>query len=83
MEDGPDAGPSTARGFRSGFAVAIVLALIMLAVYVAAPRLVAMVPATEGAVTAYVAGVDGLRLWLDGVLRSATEAVREVSAQGN
>ncbi|NBE07021.1 zinc-ribbon domain-containing protein [Paragemmobacter ruber] len=83
MDGGPDAGPSTARGFRSGFAVAVVFALILLAVYVAAPRLVAMVPVTEGAVTAYVAGVDGLRLWLDGVLRSATEAVREVSAQGN
>lgn len=82
MEDGLDAGPSNARGFRSGFAVAIVLALLLLAVYVAAPRLVAMVPAAEGAVSAYVAGVDGLRLWLDGVLRAATEAVRDVSAQG-
>ena len=79
-EDGP--GPSGASGFRSGFALAILLALLLLVVYVAAPRIVAMVPQAEGAVSAYVAGVDGLRLWLDAVLRSATDAVREVSAQG-
>ena len=79
-DDGP--GPSGASGFRSGFALAILLALLLLVVYVAAPRIVAMVPQAEGAVSAYVAGVDGLRLWLDAVLRSATDAVREVSAQG-
>ena len=76
-------GQSNARGFRNGFSLAMLVAVVALAVYVAAPRLVAMVPAAEGAVNAYVAGVDGLRLWLDGVMRSATEALRQMTSQGS
>jgi hypothetical protein len=41
-----------------------------------------MVPAAEGAVTAYVAGVDSARLWLDGMMRSATQSLREMAGQG-
>lgn len=76
-------GQSNARGFRSGFALAMLVAVLGLAAYVAAPRIVAMVPAAEGAVTAYVAAIDGARLWLDGLLRQATDAVRQASDQGN
>ncbi len=76
-------GQSNARGFRSGFAVAMLVAVLGLAAYVAAPRIVAMVPAAEGAVNAYVAAVDGARLWLDGLMRQATDAVRQASDQGN
>lgn len=76
-------GQSNARGFRSGFAVAMLVAVLGLAVYVAAPRIVAMVPAAEGAVNAYVAAIDGARLWLDGLMRQATDAVRQASEQGN
>ncbi len=72
---------SNARGFRSGFAVAMLIAALLLLAYVAAPRIVAMVPAAEGAVNGYVAAVDGLRLWLDGAMRSATDAVRQMTAQ--
>jgi hypothetical protein len=42
-----------------------------------------MVPAAEGAVNAYVAAIDGARLWLDGLMRQATDAVRQASDQGN
>lgn len=76
-------GKSNARGFRSGFGVAMLVAVLGLAVYVAAPRIVAMVPAAEGVVTGYVAAVDGARLWLDGLMRQATDAVRQASDQGN
>ena len=76
-------GQSNARGFRSGFAVAMLVAVLGLAAYVAAPRIVAMVPAAEGAVNAYVAAIDGARLWLDGLMRQATDAVRQASDQGN
>jgi hypothetical protein len=76
-------GQSNARGFRSGFAVAMLVAVLGFAVYVAAPRIVAMVPAAEGAVNAYVAAIDGARLWLDGLMRQATDAVRQASDQGN
>jgi predicted Zn finger-like uncharacterized protein len=85
MADGDmgQSGQSNARGFRNGFAVAMLVAVVALAAYVAAPRIVAMVPATEGVVNAYVSGVDGLRLWLDGVMRSATDALRQMSSQGS
>ena len=76
-------GQSNARGFRSGFAIAMLVAVLGLAAYVAAPRLVAMVPATEGAVNAYVGAIDSARLWLDGLMRQATDAVRQASDQGN
>jgi hypothetical protein len=81
--DGDQIGQSNARGFRSGFAVAILVAVLGLAAYVTAPRIVAMVPAAEGAVNAYVAAIDGARLWLDGLMRQATDAVRQASDQGN
>jgi predicted Zn finger-like uncharacterized protein len=81
--DGDHIGQSNARGFRSGFAVAILVAVLGLAAYVTAPRIVAMVPAAEGAVNAYVAAIDGARLWLDGLMRQATDAVRQASDQGN
>jgi predicted Zn finger-like uncharacterized protein len=67
-------GQSNARGFRSGFAVAMLVAVLGLAAYVAAPRIVAMVPAAEGAVNAYVAAIDGARLWLDGLMRQLIRA---------
>ena len=76
-------GQSNARGFRSGFAIAMLVAVLGLAAYVAAPRLVAMVPVTEGAVNAYVGAIDSARLWLDGLMRQATDAVRQASDQGN
>lgn len=80
---GDQIGQSNARGFRRGFAVAILVAVLGLAAYVTAPRIVAMVPAAEGAVNAYVAAIDGARLWLDGLMRQATDAVRQASDQGN
>jgi hypothetical protein len=61
----------------------MLVAVLGFAVYVAAPRIVAMVPAAEGAVNAYVAAIDGARLWLDGLMRQATDAVRQASDQGN
>ena len=81
--DDDQIGQSNARGFRSGFAVAMLVAVLGLAAYVTAPRIVAMVPAAEGAVNAYVAAIDGARFWLDGLLRQATDAVRQASDQGN
>jgi len=67
-QDEMDGSAANARGFRSGFGVALLIAVIGVAVYVSAPRIVALVPAAEGAVTAYVAAVDAGRIWLDGAL---------------
>ncbi len=62
-------------GFRSGFFLMILLLVIAAAVYVAAPKLIAQFPALEGALTAYVGFVDALRIWLNDLVNSATNAL--------
>lgn len=69
------------RSFRSGFALTLVLALLAAAVYTAAPRIVAHIPATEAYMTSYVGAVDNARLWLDGAMKAATQAVRNLAGQ--
>ena len=64
------------RGFRSGFFLMILLAVIAAAVYMAAPKLITQFPALEGGLTAYVTFVDGLRLWLNDLMNSATSALK-------
>ena len=82
-QDELDGSAANARGFRSGFGIAMLIAVIGVAIYVAAPRIVALLPASEGAVTAYVAAVDAGRIWLDGALRDATQSLREMAGQGS
>ncbi len=62
-------------GFRSGFLMVMTLAIIGAAVYITAPRISAMVPSVADPLATYVAGVDSLRLALDGLMRSATVAI--------
>lgn len=83
-DDDGSASQSTrnARGFRSGFALSLVLAVFAAAVYTSAPRISAHLPVTEAPLQAYVAGVDQARLWLDGVMRAATDAVRGMTEGG-
>lgn len=55
-------------GFRRGFLTAVLLAVVALLLYVLAPQLVQTVPALEGVMTTYVAGIDIARQWLDGMV---------------
>ncbi|MEZ5756026.1 MAG: zinc-ribbon domain-containing protein [Paracoccaceae bacterium] len=75
------AAADNASGFRRGFALAMVIAVIGLALYVSAPRIVAMVPALDGPVQGYVGAVDSARLWLDATMRAATDTLRGMSGQ--
>ncbi len=73
-----DALPDLTRGrssFRSGFFLVFLLFIVAAVVYVAAQRLAAQFPALEGALNGYVAFVDGLRLWLNDLMKSATQAI--------
>ncbi|AXI47783.1 hypothetical protein C1J03_18280 [Sulfitobacter sp. SK012] len=54
------------RGFRSGFMLIVLLALILSAIYLFAPQLSAAVPALEPTLTQYVALIDQGRVWLNG-----------------
>ena len=81
-DDHPETAAASARSFRSGFALMLVLAVFATAVYTSAPRISAHLPAAEAPLKAYVAGVDRARLWLDGMMKAATEAVRGMTARG-
>ena len=63
------------RGFRSGFLVVMTVAIIGATIYLFAQQLSGMVPALAGPLEGYVSAVDGLRLALDGMMRSATVAI--------
>lgn len=67
--------PEAPRGFRSGFLTLMTIAILAAALYVVAPRLAALVPAVAGPLESYVSLIDGMRLGLDGMMRSATVAI--------
>ncbi len=58
--------PARRSGFRSGFLLAIAVAVAALLIYMFAPQLADMVPALRDVLADYVVWVDGLRQWLDG-----------------
>lgn len=53
------------RGFRRGFAIAILLIALALGVYVFAPEIAEAVPESDPLLSTYVNWVDGLRLQLE------------------
>jgi hypothetical protein len=63
--------PAADNGFRSGFSLMLLIAVVLVVIYVAAPRLAEQFPAAQGALAQYVAGVDSMRIWLDGTMKSA------------
>ena len=67
-------------GFRSGFALAMILAVVAVAVYVMAPQISAQIPEASEAMQSYVTTVDGLRLWVDALMRRATGALNGMTA---
>lgn len=52
-------------GFRRGFFLVVLLALVLGAIYVFAPQIAQAVPQVDPYLSSYVAFVDGLRVWLD------------------
>jgi predicted Zn finger-like uncharacterized protein len=64
-------GKQGSSGFRSGFVLMLVLAVLGVALYVMAPKLAEQLPAAAGALQAYVVAVDAARLTLDGWMQSA------------
>lgn len=64
------------RGFRSGFVLMMIVAIALAMAYAMAPRIIAQMPGAAPTMRAYVAGVDSGRLWLDGVMKSASGSLR-------
>lgn len=67
-EPGPDetTGLPKKSGAGRGFTLTIALAVILIAIYMLAPQIARSVPQVDPFLSAYVAKVDALRMWLDG-----------------
>ena len=63
------------RGFRFGFILGLLLIVALVLLYIFADQIIAAVPALDGAISSYVTMVDNLRLWLDGLIRGATDSM--------
>ena len=71
------------RGFRSGFVLVVIIAVVLAMTYIMAPRIIAQMPGAAPPMRAYVASVDSGRLWLDGLMKSASGSLRSFSGDGN
>lgn len=62
--------------FRSGFVLTMIAAVVLAMAYIMAPRIIAEIPGTASTMRVYVGAVDCGRLWLDGVMKSASGSLR-------
>jgi len=67
-------------GFRTGFVLMMLVAIIGVAVYVMAPRISQQIPGAAPTMTRYVDTVDSGRMWLDSVLQRAISALRGLTS---
>ena len=79
MADPAPVTAATNTGFRSGFSLMLLIAVLLIATYLAAPKIATQFPAAQGALESYVAGVDAARIWLDSAMRSAISAVQNLT----
>ena len=69
--------PAAAKsGFRRGFTLLVALAVVIVALYIAAPMIAAKVPALAGVAAGYVRVIDAARLWLDTEMKSLVAMLR-------
>lgn len=66
-------------GFKSGLALMLLIATVLAAVYVMAPQISQQIPAASDAMSSYVATVDEGRVWLDGIIRKATQLLNGIT----
>ena len=75
--------PARKSGFRRGFMMMILLAIIFGAIYVFAPQIAQAVPAVDPFLNVYVAQVDVARLWLDGHVTTFLTWLDTTAASGD
>ncbi|QFT98199.1 hypothetical protein FIU85_12850 [Roseovarius sp. THAF8] len=69
-------------GFRAGFRLAIVLAVLALVLYVFAPQLAEAVPQMAGLLSGYVDTVNGWRAGLNDLIQNMASSLSETDASG-
>lgn len=71
-EQDQSAPPRKRSGFARGFALSLILGVLLVLAYSKAPMIAQTLPQAEPALSSYVAWVDQLRLWLDTQAQSLT-----------
>ena len=79
LEDPVSPGPG---GFRRGFRLVILLAVIILLIYVFAPQIAQYVPALKAPLAAFVEMVNAARVWLDEQITMLMGLLDAMSSQG-
>ncbi|WP_424942557.1 zinc-ribbon domain-containing protein [Aliiroseovarius crassostreae] len=75
--------PSSGGGFRRGFLMVVVLALLLLALYAYAPAIADMIPGVKAPLDQYVTFVDQLRVSLNTAMENAINAMQGASGDAN
>lgn len=73
-------GSSGRGGFRLGFSLTLVVAVLLVVLYVLAPMISARFPEAQGALDQYTAIGDSVRVWLERAMQSAIEKMRTLMA---
>lgn len=68
-------------GFRAGFIVTLMIAIVLTTTYTMAPRIAEHLPGSAPVMASYVQGVDVARIWLDGALQQAAGALRGLTGE--
>ncbi len=78
VDDLPDLTKGSS-GFKSGMALMLLLAIVLVALYVMAPQISQQIPGAAEAMNSYVVAVDNGRIWLDGIIRKATQLLNGIT----
>lgn len=73
--DAPETLRRRRSGFRLGFGLSLAMAMVLLGLYLGAPRLATQIPAAAPALAGYVAAVDRGRIWLDRTIAAQIDAL--------
>ncbi|MEZ5888493.1 MAG: zinc-ribbon domain-containing protein [Paracoccaceae bacterium] len=74
--DAPETRRRERSGFRRGFLTSVFIMVLALLPYTHAGTIARAVPALEGTLASYSAGVDSIRLWLDDLMHRATAGMK-------
>lgn len=84
-EDAAAPGSTSAKsssGFGRGFVLTLIVAVVLLTLYLMAPRIGDAIPALKPALAAYVDAVNAARTWLDGTLRDLISKIDNMAGEG-
>lgn len=89
LEDGAGSDPTASKnddakaghGFRNGFLLMILLAVLAIATYVYSPKIAQAIPQAQSGLTTYVDGVNDARSWLSGQVNMLLSKLDTMSSE--